>query len=91
MTDAGNDPSRLLSRLKGGDDEALAELFSGHRERLWRMVRFRLDQRLQGRVDADDILQEAYLAAAKRVHHFTEESSASCFVWFRMIVMQNVI
>ena len=91
MTDAGNDSRKVLSRLKGGDDEALAELFSQHRERLWRMVHFRLDQRLQGRVDTEDVLQEAYLAAAKRVHHFTEESSTSFFVWLRMIVMQTLI
>ncbi len=91
MTDASKDFSGMLSRLKSGDDGALAELFSKHRQRLWRMVNFRLDRRLQGRVDAEDILQEAYLAAAKRVHHFTEESSASFFVWLRMIVMQTLI
>jgi RNA polymerase sigma-70 factor (ECF subfamily) len=91
MTDAGNDTRRVLSRLKTGDDEALAELFSQHRDRLWKMVRFRLDRRLQGRVDTEDILQEAYLDAAKRVHHFTEESATSFFVWLRMIVMQTLI
>ena len=91
MTEAGSDFSGLLARLKTGDVEALAELFSGHRQRLWRMVHFRLDRRLQGRVDAEDILQEAYLAAVKRIHHFTEESSASFFVWLRMIVRQTLI
>jgi len=91
MTDAGNDFRRMLSRLKSGDDEALAELFSQHRERLWRMVHFRLNRRLQGRVDTEDILQEAYLAAAKRVPHFAEESSTSFFIWLRMIVMQTLI
>ncbi len=91
MTDAGNDSRSVLSRLKNGDDEALAGLFSQHRERLWRMVHFRLDRRLQGRVDTEDILQEAYLATAKRVHHFAEESSTSFFVWLRMIVMQTLI
>ena len=91
MTDADNDSRRVISRLKSGDDEALAELFSQHRERLWRVVHFRLDRRLQGRVDTEDVLQEAYLAAAKRVHHFAEESSTSFFVWLRMIVMQTLI
>ena len=91
MTDTGNDSRRVISRLKSGDNEALAELFSQHRERLWRMVHFRLDRRLQGRVDTEDILQEAYLAAAKRMHHFADESSTSFFVWLRMIVMQTLI
>ncbi|MGD2111343.1 MAG: sigma factor, partial [Phycisphaerae bacterium] len=91
MTDTGNDSRGVLSRLRSGDDEALAELFSQHRERLWRMVHFRLDQRLLGRAGTEDILQEAYLAAAKRVHHFAEESTTSFFVWLRMIVMQTLI
>ncbi len=80
-----------MVRLKGGDQQALAELFSRHRERLWRMVRFRLDPRLHGRVDADDILQEGYLAAAGRVQHFQEDSSTSFFVWLRMILSQTLI
>ena len=43
----------LLQRLHDGDNSALGELFSLHRQRLWRMVNFRLDRRLRGRVDAD--------------------------------------
>src|SRR5262249_7981412 len=51
----------LLERIRGGDQQALAEMYTRCRERLRRMVRLRLDRRLQGRVDASDILQEAYL------------------------------
>ncbi len=57
-------PDDLGHRLECGDHEALAVLFSMHRERLLRMVNFRMDRRLPGRVDADDVLQEAYVAAA---------------------------
>ncbi|MBP89044.1 MAG: RNA polymerase subunit sigma-24 [Planctomycetaceae bacterium] len=80
-----------LKRLEQGDDTALAELFSQHRERLWRMVNFRIDRRLSGRVDADDILQEAYLDAAQRVHHYLEDTSKSFFVWLRLVVSQTMI
>ena len=44
-----------------------------HRERLLRMANFRLDCRLSGRVDADDILQETYIDAAHRLHHYIED------------------
>lgn len=80
-----------ISRVVEGDQQALAELFAEHRERLWRMVHFRLDRRLQGRVDADDILQEAYLDAAKRIEHFRTSQPISLFLWLRLIVGQTLI
>ena len=82
---------QLVNRLQQGDEHALAELFSQHRDRLWRMVNFRMDRRLGGRVDADDILQEAYLDAAQRVHHYLEDPSKSFFVWLRLVVAQTMI
>ncbi|MBN1344733.1 MAG: sigma-70 family RNA polymerase sigma factor [Phycisphaerae bacterium] len=91
MDDAEGQPDDLLIRMKDGDEQALAELFSMHRDRLWRMVHFRLDHRLRGRVDADDVLQEAYLEAAKRVEHFVDDSTTSFFVWLRMVVSQTLI
>jgi RNA polymerase sigma-70 factor (ECF subfamily) len=83
--------SELVNRVVQGDQQALAQLFDQYRERLWRTVNFRLDQRLHGRVDADDILQEAYLSAAQRISHFQPDASHSCFVWLRLIVSQTLI
>ena len=40
---------------------------SRHRERLHRMVQMRLDWRLHGRIDASDVIQEAYLEATRRL------------------------
>jgi hypothetical protein len=61
-----SDNEVLLQRALGGDCGALAELFERHRGRLEQMVRLRLDRRLQGRLDAADVLQEAYLDVARR-------------------------
>ena len=91
MTDIVESSDELLDRLREGDETALADLFSQHRERLWRMVNFRLDQRLCGRVDADDVLQEAYLNAAQRISHYLNNTSMSFFVWLRQIVLQTMI
>ena len=88
MTETNGGLEELGGRLKRGDAEALAELFSLHRPRLWRTVNFRLGGRLAGRVDPDDVLQESYLAAAQRIEHFARDSSASPFLWLRMIVLQ---
>lgn len=91
MDPAADESSDLSRRLMNGEADALAELFSQHRERLWRLVHFRLDQRLTGRIDPEDILQEAYLAAAKRIRHYRDDSPASEFLWLRMIVSQTMI
>lgn len=81
----------LINRVIRGDTAALAELFSMYRPRLWRMVHFRLHPRLQGRVDADDVLQDAWMKAVDRIDHFLRDASRSCFIWFRMIVSQTMI
>ncbi len=81
----------LVDRVVRGDQTALAELFSQHRDRLWRMVNFRMDPRLHGRVDADDVLQEAWLSVVQRIDHFLADASRSIFVWFRLITSQTLI
>jgi DNA-directed RNA polymerase specialized sigma24 family protein len=66
MAENPSESENLLARAQGGDEQALAGLFGHYRERLKRMIRLRLDRRLSGRVDASDVLQEAYLDAHKR-------------------------
>lgn len=86
------DPNaELLRRVREGDQQALAELFSLHQQRLWQIVNFRLDARLRGRVDADDIVQEAYLAAAQRIEHYLDNSTHTFFIWLRLITTQTMI
>jgi len=86
MTDSG-----IRERLRDDSTEALAEEFSRHRDRLRRMVSFRLDPVLAGRIDPDDVLQDAWIAAAQRVKHFLQQETLSIFVWLRMIVGQTLI
>jgi len=80
----------LARRLEGGDLHALAEAFDLHRQRLRCLVRFRLADRLRGRIDPDDVLQDAYLAAAQRIAHFGRTETPSPFIWLRMIVIQTL-
>ncbi|MDA1013464.1 MAG: sigma-70 family RNA polymerase sigma factor [Planctomycetota bacterium] len=82
---------QILEKLRQGGTDALAEFYSEYHDRLWRMVHFRLDRRLRGRVDADDILQEAYLDAVDRIHHHIENQQTSLFVWLRMVVCQTMV
>jgi RNA polymerase sigma-70 factor (ECF subfamily) len=81
----------LERRLRGGDPQALAELFSHERERLWRVIHFRLAEPLRGRLEPDDVLQEAFLAAGQRLKHYANSPATSPFIWLRMIVNQTLI
>jgi RNA polymerase sigma-70 factor (ECF subfamily) len=85
------DPEVLLTRALAGDERAFATLFDSHRERLRRMIRLRLDRRLSGRVDSDDVLQEAYLEARKRLSDFGRDPGAMPFhLWLRLVTGQKL-
>ncbi len=86
-----NETADLETRLRTGDEEALAALFERHKDRLWRIVHFRMAQILRQRLEPDDILQEAYLAASKRIKHFAKDGFESSFLWLRLIVTQTMI
>ncbi len=81
----------LVDRIVSGDVKALAELFTHYRPRLWRLVSFRLHPKLRGRVDTDDVLQDAWMRAVERIDYFLRDASRSAFVWFRMIVCQTLV
>lgn len=84
-------PPVWLSGLAKGEAEALSQCFAEARPRLARIAGFRLNPQLSTRVDIDDILQEAYLAAAKRIEHCDCSTPETAFVWLRLILQQTLI
>lgn len=86
----GADPGEVES-LRSGGQQAVADLFSKYRDRLGRMVRFRMDARLSGRVDPEDILQEAYLEVARRAQDYVAQPTVPLFVWLRQITWQILV
>ncbi len=91
MTSDSSTPDDLLRRAGGGDGEALAELFAHYRDRLKRMVLLRLDRRLQGRIDASDVLQEAYLDLARRASEISSRPAMPSFLWLRLLTGQRLL
>ena len=85
------DDEDLLRRLEAGDERALAELFARYRERLRKMIRLRLDRRLQGRIDASDVLQEAYLEVAHRAREYLAQPTMPPFLWLRFLTGQKLL
>jgi RNA polymerase sigma-70 factor (ECF subfamily) len=90
MTDDASQADDLLRRARAGDKAALAALFTHYRERLKRMVRLRLDRRLSGRVDASDVLQEAYLEVHKRFAEYAAQDELPFFLWLRLVTGQKL-
>jgi RNA polymerase sigma-70 factor (ECF subfamily) len=78
-------------RLRRGDTQALSEAFAEHRERLLRTIALRLDPRLAGRLGVEDVLQEAWLAAAQRLPHYAADGFTRPFTWLRVVVLQTLV
>jgi RNA polymerase sigma-70 factor, ECF subfamily len=92
MGTALDDPesARLIERLRAGDPTAVEELFARHRDRLRRMVDMRLDRRLQGRIDASDVIQEAHLEVAGRLPEYLKDPKLPPFLWLRLVVGERL-
>ena len=81
----------LLEAARDGDEGALAVLVQRHRDRLERMVRLRMDRRLQGRVDPADVVQEAYLAVRGKFPQYSADPRLPFFLWLRLEVGQKLV
>jgi len=80
-----------IEALREGGSQAVADLYSKYRPQLERMVDFRMDRRLLGRVDAADVLQDSYIEIARRADSFLEDPAVSFFVWARQITWQTLM
>jgi RNA polymerase sigma-70 factor (ECF subfamily) len=94
MVSIGGNPASgtevLIDRIRGGEAEALPELFARRRKRLRRMVRLRLDQRLQGRVDPEDVLDQAFRDVLQHARDYLAEPKVSPFVWLRQLTNRRL-
>jgi RNA polymerase sigma-70 factor (ECF subfamily) len=91
MASNSTETNALLQQAAAGDSQRWGELLTRHKERLRRMVALRLDQRLQGRLDASDVLQEAYLEAWSRLGEYVRDPAVPFFLWLRFLVGQKLI
>jgi RNA polymerase sigma-70 factor (ECF subfamily) len=90
MEHDSTDTVRLLERARAGEAVALNEIFARHRERLRRMAELRLDGRLRARIDASDVVQEAYLEAATRLDEYLRDPKLPLFLWLRFVVGERL-
>ncbi len=80
---AAGDEGELLNLAIAGDSQAISQLLSLHRQRLKSMVRLRLSPQLQSRVDESDILQEAFIDAARKLKDYAANPQLPFYLWLR--------
>jgi RNA polymerase sigma-70 factor (ECF subfamily) len=91
MIDESPEVEPLLRRLRDGERDALALLFNYYRPRLRQMVRLRMDTRMAARVDPSDVLQEAYLDAARQVQSYLRRPAVAVYVWLRGLTWERLL
>src|SRR5262249_26899536 len=84
-------PAGLRDQAGAGDGAVWKELSARHRPRLRRMVELRLDRRLQPRIDASDVIQEAYVEAVTRLDEYLRAPSYPLFLWLRLLVGERLM
>src|SRR4051794_19557568 len=91
MNQSQSESNSLAKRLLAGDRSGLEGLFVLHRQRLRSMVELRLDWRLRGRLDASDVLQDAYMDLESRLDDYLRDPKVPPFLWLRLVVGERLI
>ena len=82
---ASQDDAALAARVRGGDDAAFELLMRRHNRRLYRLAR----AMLRDAAEAEDALQDAYLAAYQSLAGFRGEASLA--TWLSRVVSNQCL
>ena len=91
MTNTMENAVQLLRLATCGNSAALGELLEQYSSQLTRIVKIRMDRRLQSRVDATDVIQEAFMEAINRFPEFVSQDKLPFFLWLRLITLQKLM
>ena len=84
------DPERLLCLAQAGDGPALGQRLESYRNYLTLLARNQIGRRLQGKVDASDLVQQTFLEAHRDFGQFRGETEAELVGWLRRILATNL-
>src|SRR6188474_3658138 len=83
--------TQLLGEAKAGNSDAVNRLLERHRQAVHRLVQLRLDQKIQGRVDASDVVQDVMLEASRRLRDYLQKPDMPFHLWLRHIAQDRII
>lgn len=84
------DPEHLLQEARTGDASTLGRLLESYRRYLALLARMQIGQRLQGKADASDLVQETFLEAHRNFGRFRGTSEAQFVSWLRQILVAKL-
>ena len=90
MDSSPGTPRTLLAAARAGDGTALGRLLEEYRDYLKLLARLQLDQRLQSKLDASDIVQDAFLNAHRAFDQFQGSTEAELMAWLRQILASQL-
>jgi RNA polymerase sigma-70 factor (ECF subfamily) len=80
------DATELVQIARGGDAEALGRLLDRYANYLLLLARVQVGRRLQGKIDAADLVQETFLEAHRHFAGFRGQSEPEVASWLRQIL-----
>jgi RNA polymerase sigma-70 factor (ECF subfamily) len=80
------EPEQLLALAKAGDTEALGRLVQRHRNYMLVLARMQAGRFPPGKLDSQDLMQEAWLAAHRGIGKFRGHSEPEFRAWLRTIL-----
>jgi RNA polymerase sigma-70 factor, ECF subfamily len=83
-------PELLLEQARAGDEAALGRLLELYRNYLTLFARLQIGRRLQGKVDASDLVQETFLDAHRDFARFRGTTEQELASWLRQILAANL-
>jgi len=90
MSLSESDDPVVMIRESNADPHVLGRIWDHYEGRLRRLVRLRLDRRLQGRADPSDVLQEAFIDFQSRAAEYAQKPDMPFFLWLRFLTGQRL-
>ena len=86
-----SDTGELIAQVQRGNVVAQSKLLDRYRDRLRRMVSFRMDRRLRARIDPSDVVQEALAEAANGLKNYIQGPPVPFYIWLRSLAWQKLV
>ena len=80
------DAQQKIQDARGGNDEVLGQLLESYKPYLILLARVQIGQRLRGKVDPDDMIQEVFLEAHRALRQFRGTTEHELTAWLRSIL-----
>ncbi len=82
---------QLIAQAKEGDASAVNQLMDRHRNSLRQLVRMRLDNKIQKRIDVSDVVQDVLVEANRRLERYMDNPIMPFHLWLRQIAKDRII